>query len=553
MDMKYSIGIDYGSLSGRCVLTRLSDGMIMASAVSVYKHAVMSDRLPSGTKLDQDWALQHPQDYLDVLSETIPAVIREAGTDPEDIVGIGIDFTSCTVLPLGKDGQPLCFAEPDNPHAYVKLWKHHAAQEEADLINSIAEKRGEPFLKRYGGRISSEWLFPKLLQILREDEGTYSRIDCFIEACDWIVYVLSGSLTRNESATGYKAIWSRKDGFPSEDFLAALDERFRYAVRDKMKGRIVPIGTCVGRILPEMADKLGLSRNTAICSGHLDAACSLIGAGIKEPGNMLAVVGTSTCHMIIGRNEHEVPGMCGYVYGGMNPDAYGYEAGQSCVGDHFQWLEENCIPGEYFREASERDISIFQLLAEKAGAKKPGESGLVALDWWNGNRSILVDGQLSGMLLGCTLQTKVEDIYRALVEATAFGTRIIIDTFNANGVPVNAFYCSGGIARKDPFVMQIYADVLGMDVHVVEAKENAALSASILGAVAAGKAGGGYGDVYSAMENMAHRSRGVYAPNDRNHRVYDELYEEYKTLYDYFGRQNHAMRRLKHIAEQNRS
>ena len=193
MDMKYSIGIDYGSLSGRCVLTRLSDGMIMASAVSVYKHAVMSDRLPSGTKLDQDWALQHPQDYLDVLSETIPAVNREAGADPEDIVGIGIDFTSCTVLPLGKDGQPLCFAEPDNPHAYVKLWKHHAAQEEADLINSIAEKRGETFLKRYGGRISSEWLFPKLLQILREDEGTYSRIDCFIEACDWHLYIFCPS------------------------------------------------------------------------------------------------------------------------------------------------------------------------------------------------------------------------------------------------------------------------------------------------------------------------------------------------------------------------
>ena len=546
--MKYSIGIDFGSLSGRAVLTRVSDGVIVASAVSKYKHGVMSEFLPSGVRLEQDWALQDPHDYLEVLCETIHSVINESGVSSSDVVGIGIDFTSCTVLPLGKDLKPLSFSEPDNPHAYVKLWKHHAAQEEADLINDIAEKRGESFLSRYGGKISSEWLFPKLLQILREDEPTYARISCFIEACDWIVYVLSGRLTRNEAATGYKAIWSKKEGFPSDDFLGALDERFRHVVEEKITGEIVPIGIRVGKILPEIAEWLGLNKDVEISSGHLDAACSLIGAGIKESGNMLAVVGTSTCHMIIGTDERKVPGMCGYVYGGMNPDVYGYEAGQSCVGDHFQWLVENCITEEYVNEASKAGMSIFSLLAEEASKKKPGASGLIALDWWNGNRSILVDGSLTGLLLGCTLQTKAEDIYRALVEATAFGTRIIIDTFNDNGIPVNVFSCSGGIARKDAFVMQIYADVLGIDVHVVESKENAALSASILGAVAAGI----YKNVYAAMDSMSNRQRKIFHPNQANHIIYNEIYEEYKELYDYFGRKNHVMKKLKYISEKNR-
>ena len=546
--MKYTLGIDFGTLSGRCVLVNIENGEIIASAISEYSHAVMSRSLPCGRKLGIDWALQHPQDYLDVLFETIPAVIKESGVSGEDIIGIGIDFTACTVLPLDINGTPLCFLPKykSNPHAYVKLWKHHAAQRQANLINEIAEKRNEPFLKRYGGKISSEWLFPKLLQILQEDPLLYEEIDCFLEACDWITFYLTGNLVRNEASLGFKAIWSKIEGFPSSSFFKAIDPNFS-DVLDKMKGEIVPIATSVGLIHEELAQQLGLSSTVHVSSGHMDAACSLLGTGINEQGTMLAVMGTSTCHMLLGNYEKYVPGICGYVYGGFNPDYYGYEAGQSCVGDHFQWFVENCIPTSYLESAETLNISIYQHLANLASRKQVGETGLIALDWWNGNRSILVDGQLSGVLIGCTLETLPEDIYRALMEATAFGTRIIIENYIQHDIDIKQLYCSGGIAKKDSFMMQIYADVLGMPVYVVQAKENAALSASILGALAA-KTNGGYSTVDEAINHMAHRETEQFIPNSQNHVIYNALYKEYQTLHDYFGNgENQIMKSLKKL------
>ncbi|MPM33440.1 Ribulokinase [bioreactor metagenome] len=554
--MKYSIGIDYGSLSGRCVLVNVDNGEIVASVVSEYSHAVMDRALPSGKRLGTDWALQHPQDYLDVLYDTIPKVMNESGVSGEDIIGIGIDFTACTVLPLNKDGIPLSFIPKyiNNPHAYVKLWKHHASQAQADLINEIATVRNESFLKRYGGKISSEWLFPKLLQILQEDPELYDEIDCFIEACDWIVYYLTGNLVRNESSLGFKAMWSKKEGFPSSDFFKAVDTRFTH-VLDKLKGEITPVATSAGTIKQDIAHCLGISELAHVSSAHMDAACSFLGAGINKAGSMLAVMGTSTCHMLLGKDEKYVPGICGYVDGGFNPGFFGYEAGQSCVGDHFQWFVENCIPSSYSIEAEKQNLSIFQYLGKLASKKRVGESGLIALDWWNGNRSILVDGQLSGVIVGYTLQTQPEDIYRSLIEATAFGTKVIIDNYRKHDIKINQLYCSGGIAKKDPYMMQIYADVLGTSVYVVQAKENAALSASILGALAA-KNNGGYESVDEAIAHMAHRETKQYLPNSDNYETYKILYKEYCILHDYFGYGNNpvmkTLKKLKVLMEKDR-
>lgn len=547
---KYTIGIDFGSLSGRCVLVDLETGREASTAVCEYAHKVMDTSLPDGTPLQIGWALQHPQDYLEVLRTTVREVIEQANIQPQQIIGVGVDFTSCTVLPIMMDGTPLCFLKEyeHNPHAYVKLWKHHAAQQEADDLNRIAAERGEPFLARYGNKISSEWLFPKLWQILREAPDVYEKMDCFIEATDWIVMQLTGKMIRNTCSAGYKAIWNKKEGYPSKQFFKALDPRLENVVEEKLKGTIQSIGTKAGEITPEAAELTGLCEHTAVAVAHLDAAGSMVGAGITESGTMLAVMGTSTCHMLIGDSEHNVPGICGWVEDGLIPGKIGYEAGQSCVGDHFQWFIENCISAEYGEDAKRAGKNIFQYLSTLAAKKLPGETGLVALDWWNGNRSVLVDGELSGVLVGCTLQTKPEDIYRALVEATAYGTRKIIETCTTNGVDIHTLVAAGGIAQKDPFLMQIYADIVGMDILIAGSSQNPALSSAIWGSLAAGSDRGGFDDLTEAVKVLSNQKDTVYHPIPENKKVYDQLYYEYELLHDYFGRgQNNVMKRLKKI------
>ena len=550
---KYTIGIDYGTLSGRCVLVDVQTGQEVAECVSEYAHKVMDSHLPDGTPLGIDWALQHPEDYLDVLRVTIRGVIEKAGINASQIVGVGVDFTSCTILPIKMDGTPLCFMDKyaSNPNAYVKLWKHHAAQVEADELNRIAKDRGESFLSRYGGKISSEWLFPKLWQILKQDPQLYDEMDCFIEAGDWVVMCLTGKMTRNTCAAGYKAIWSKREGYPSKDFFKALDPRMENVVEEKLRGEIVAIGTKVGEITPAAAELTGLCPGTAVAAAHLDAGGALPGAGICSTGVMLALMGTSTCHMMLGEGERYVPGICGYAEDGMIRGYVGYEAGQSCVGDHFQWMTENCVPPHYFEAAAKEGKNIHAYLSEKAAQLLPGESGLVALDWWNGNRSILVDGKLSGLIIGCNLQTKPEEIYRALVEATAFGTRMIIENYEEHDVPVQDLVIAGGIAQKNPFIMQLYADITGKEIKIAGSTQNSALSCAIWGAVAAGKDQGGYDTLEDAVERMANKMDKSYVPNKANSEAFTALYEEYKILHDYFGRgANDVMKRLKNLSEQ---
>lgn len=549
---RYSIGIDYGTLSGRALLIDVETGEELASSVYEYPHAVMDRELPCGKDLPQDWALQHPQDYLEVLSHTVPAVLKEAGISPEKVIGLGTDFTACTILPVKADGTPLCFLKEyqAEPHAYVKLWKHHGAQDQARRLTAAAKARGEGWLPNYGGKISSEWALPKIWQVLEEAPELYEAADQFIEAADWIVWQLTGKKTRNACSAGYKALWNKRTGYPSKEFFTALDPKLSHVVEEKLGAEIVPLGQRAGGITPEMAQLTGLKAGTAVAVGNVDAHVCVPAAGIDGPAKMLAILGTSTCHMMLASEEKQAPGMCGVVEDGILPGYFGYEAGQSCVGDLFAWFLENCLPASYYEEAKKEKQNIHAYLRKKAQNQKPGESGLLALDWWNGNRSVLVDADLTGMLLGMTLQTKPEEIYRALIEATAYGTRVLVENYREHGLPVKEFFASGGISWKDPMTMQIYADVLNMPVKIVGTLQGPAYGSALFGAVAAGREKGGFEDIFSAARRLGKVKDTLYRPIPENAVVYDALYREYCLLHDYFGRGvNDVMKRLKSIRQ----
>ena len=548
---KYSIGIDFGTESGRAVLVDVSDGREVASSVFQYVNGVIDEHLPgSNIRLEPDWALQDPNDYLEVFKNTIPAVLKESGVDAEDVIGLGTDFTACTMMPTKQDGTPLCFMPEwrDEPHTWVKLWKHHAAQPEANKLNEIAREQGFTFLNRYGGKISSEWLVPKIWQILDEAPQIYDEADRFIEAADWVIWMLTGVETRNSCTAGYKAIWSKKDGYPPKEFFRALDPRMENLVDEKLSRAIASLGDQAGKLTAEAAGWTGLKEGTAVAVANVDAHVSVPAATVVDVGQMVIIMGTSNCHMVLGNEERIVPGMCGYVEDGIIPGFFGYEAGQSCVGDHFAWFVENCVPAAYLQEAGERGVDIHALLEEKASHLFPGESGLLALDWWNGNRSVLVDVDLTGLLIGQTLATTPEEIYRALIEATAYGTRTIIETFNENGVPVREIVATGGLPDRNKLLMQIYADVTGLEIKVAAAQQTPALGSAMFGAVAADKDLGGYDSIFDASKAMAHLRDEVYRPNLSAKDVYDRLYAEYVSLHDYFGRgENDVMKRLKKV------
>jgi L-ribulokinase len=550
--IKYTIGIDFGTESGRALLVNVANGDEVATFVHPYAHGVIDEKLPgTDIRLEPDWALQDPNDYLEVFKHAVPAVLKDTGIDPEDVIGIGIDFTACTMLPTRADGTPLCFLPEyrNQPHAWVKLWKHHAAQPEANKINATAREMGEAWLDRYGGKISSEWFFSKTLQILDEAPEIYAAADRLLEAADWVVWRLTGMEKHNSCTAGYKAMWSKREGYPPDSYFAALDPRLKHVIDEKMSRTIYPIGESAGGLTPQAASWTGLKPGTAVAIANVDAHVAVPAATVTEPGRMVMIMGTSICHMVLGHDEHLVPGICGYVEDGIIPGLFGYEAGQSCVGDHFAWFVENCVPGTYEREAASRGLNIHQLLEEKAARLKPGESGLIALDWWNGNRSVLVDVDLTGLLLGMTLATKPEEIYRALIEATAYGTRKIIETLDENGVPVTELIGTGGLPDRNHLLMQIYADVTGRQLRVAAAKQTSAMGSAMFGAVAAGKAAGGYDSIFEASKKMAHlRHDEIYSPNPDAKRIYDRLYAEYSRLHDTFGRgANDVMKRLKQL------
>ena len=542
----YVIGVDFGTLSARAVVVAVADGREPGSAVHDYAHAVVVDALPNHphVRLGPDWALQVPGDYLDALRHTVRAAVEAAGVDPGQVIGIGVDFTACTMLPTTVDGTPLCelneFA--DRPHAYVKLWRHHAAQPQADRINALAEERNEKWLARYGGLISSEWEFAKGLQVLEEDPEIYARMDRWVEAADWIIWQLTGTYLRNACTAGYKGIY--QDGaYPTPDFLAALNPEFEEFVSTKLDQPIGQLGDRAGALTEQAARWTGLPEGIAVAVGNVDAHVTSAAGDALAPGQMVAIMGTSTCHVMNGDVLREVPGMCGVVDGGIVAGSWGYEAGQSGVGDIFGHFVSHFVPAESAEAAAAEGISVHEHLSRLSSQDPPGGHGLLALDWQSGNRSVLVNHELSGVLVGETLATRPEHVYRALLEATAFGTRTIIETFNDAGVPVTELIVVGGLL-KNALLMQIYADITRLPLSVIRTEQGSAVGSAIHAAVAAGA----YPDVRAAAARMGGAEPEVYRPDPEASAVYDELFAEYTKLHDYFGRGgNDVMFRLRAI------
>ncbi|MBR6514176.1 MAG: ribulokinase [Clostridia bacterium] len=541
---KYSIGIDFGTLSGRAILVDVSDGSEIAEATLEYKHGVMDEYLcDSDIKLPSDYALQHPLDYIDVIEYCIPKIIKDTGVHKSDIIGIGVDFTSCTVIPTYGDGSPLCLSQEFNnvPDAYVKLWKDHSSLPYANKLTELAKTKGYDFIQRYGGAISSEWLIPKIWHILDNSPDVYKSAEYFIEAADWIVWQLTGIQARSSCTCGYKAMWHHSEGYPQSSFFEMLDPKFSDLLSNKLNAPILPLGTKVGRLTEYWADKLGLSTDTAVAVGNIDGHATVPALKVTKPGQLLMILGTSACFMTLDQRELEVREIAGYVKDGMIPGFYGYEAGQACMGDHFAWFIKNMMPYEYKLEAQRLGKSDIVHMFDLAADLNPGENGLIALDWWNGNRALPCKEGLCGTIIGMNLSTKPEHIFRALVEATAFGARKIIDNYRKYGLEINVIHAAGGIAEKNPFVMQLYADVLDMDIKISGSPQAAALGAAIFGAVA----GGAYDSVTDASDKMGKLKDIVYKPDSTHRDVYDALYKEYCRLYDHFGRDSDTMSKIK--------
>ena len=544
MSGPYVVGVDFGTLSGRALVVAVQDGEELASAVHEYRHAVLTEALPStpGSPLPPDWALQVPSDYVDVLRNAVPDAVRAAGIDPADVIGIATDFTACTMVPTLADGTPLSELPRfvDRPHAYVKLWRHHAAQAQADRINALAETRQESWLPRYGGLISSEWEFAKGLQILEEDPEVYVAMERWVEAADWIVWQLSGSYVRNACSAGYKGML--QDGnYPGDAFLAGLNPLFVDFVSAKLDQPIGQLGRAAGTLTAEAAGWTGLPEGIAVAVGNVDAHVTAPAAQAVDAGQMVAIMGTSTCHVMSSGVQREVPGMCGVVDGGIVPGSWGYEAGQSGVGDIFGWFVEHGVPAYVRAAADAAGVGVHEHLTALAATQAVGAHGLVALDWHSGNRSVLVDHELTGLIVGQTLATRPEDVYRALIEATAFGTRTIIETFNASGVPVDELIIAGGLS-KNPLLMQIYSDVTRLPLSVIGSTQGPALGSALHAAVAAGA----YADIRAAAKAMGSLNRAVVLPDEGRSKVYDRLFAEYTTLHDHFGRGgNDVMHRLR--------
>ncbi len=547
---RYTVGIDYGTLSGRAVLMDIESGEVIASSVCEYPNGVIDESLSSGRLLPKNTALQDAEDYVCVLKTVIRNVITDSGIDEKQIVGMGFDFTGCTLIPVDEDMRPLMFREEyrDEPHAYVKLWKHNSCQNECNEINRVALECGEKWLSRYGGKTSSGWMFPKILQILREAPQVYEQTDKFLNTADWITYLLTGQVTNSASFAGFKELWNEENGFPSNEFFGKISPKMENIIGTKICDKVIPMDSIAGYITKEAAELTGLPEGIPVATPILDAHASIPAAGLTEEGVLMVIFGTSAVYVVHSREKTDVPGICGYMKDGIIPDLYSYEASQASCGDHLDWFVKNCLPEEYTRAASSEGVNIHKYLRERAQKLSVGESGLLYLDWQNGNRSILADSSLSGALFGLTLRTRPEDIYRALIEGTVFGARTIIENFEKNGIRIKKIIASGGIAEKDELFMQICADVLNREITVSDAKMSASKGSAIYASVAAGA----YGSITEASDKLGVKSGKRYFPIAENAVIYDRLYSEYSRLHEYFGRgENDLLRELRNIGKIN--
>ena len=540
---RYTIGIDFGTLSARAVALELATGREAAQAVFEYPHGVMDETLPDGTALPPQFALQHPQDYLDALKATVGGVLETIPA--QEVAGICLDFTTCTVVCIDEAGVPLCM-KPEfahDPHAYVKLWKHHGAVKQAQLFDKVAAQRGEKWPDYCGGTSSSEWLFPKILETAQEAPAVFANTHRFCEAVDWLSLVLTGNETHNPCCAGLKGYWSRQLGFPDNDFFRAVDPVLDGIVGTRVCPTVDRVDTPAGYLTAEGAALTGLPKGTVVAMPVGDAHAAMPALNVTGEGQCMLVIGTSGVLMVNTKEAVAVPGICALTDRGIFPDLCSMEAGQAGLGDCFDWFVTHCVPERYRQEAREKNMSIHQLLRSKAEKLRPGQSRLVALDWWNGNRSILKNDGLSGLILGMNMQTRPEEIYRALIEATAFGLRVIVENYEKYGVAIGDICAAGGIAMKDPMLMQIYADVLDRTMTVGDSDQAGALGSAMYAAVAAGA----FPDIAAAAAKYAKPVKATYTPKAENVAVYDALYAEYRKLHNYFGTENKVMDRLYEI------
>ena len=525
-NIKAALGLDFGTESVRAMLVDLR-GNELASVAVKYPHGQIIESLPgSKRKLPPPYALQHPLDWLGSAAQAARSARRKAKIGAADVIGIGVDFTSCTMLPTKRDGTPLCML-PEfaaEPLAWPKLWKHHGAQAQTDRLNAVARRRGEKFLSRYGGVIGLEWFFPKMLETLEGAPSAYAAADVWLEAGDWFVWQLVGgaadTLARSTCQAGYKGLWSASDGYPSEAFLRAVHPKFARVVQDKMPGRLLAPGVAAGGLTSAMGEKFGLRAGTPVSAATIDAHAGVPGAGATEAGTLVMVMGTSSCHMLNSLAERRVAGVAGVVREGILPGYLGYETGQAAVGDAFDWLRK--LTGQ----------PDFVALGREAAALPPGADGVRCMDWFNGCRTPLMDGGLKGAFTGLALHHRPAHLYRALLEASAFGVRWIVELLRDGGVPVRKFVATGGLPHHNPLVVQVYADVLGEPIAVHPSRQGPALGSAILGALAAGA----FKSPADAIRAMAVRKEAAVFKPDRAHLTrYRALYREYRRLGDFLS------------------
>ncbi len=518
---RVALGLDFGTESVRALLVDIQGGELASIAVA-YPHGQIVERLPGSDRdLPPLYALQHPLDWLEAAAKATNAVIRKAKVASTSIVGIGVDFTSCTMLPTKRDGTPLCLLKEyaAEPLAWPKLWKHHGALKQTDRINSVALARNEAFLSRYGGVVGLEWFFPKMFETLEAAPKIFRATDIWLEAGDWFVWQLIGgpadSLPRSTCQAGYKGMWNAADGYPSSAFLKAIHPSLENVVPEKMPGRMIAPGVAAGGLTRDMAKKFGLSEGTPVSAAIIDAHAGVPGAGAATSGTLVMVMGTSSCHMLNSEVEKSVPGVAGVVKDGILPGYYGYETGQAAVGDAFDWLRR--LTGH----------KNFAKLGSDASKLAPGADGVLCVDWFHGCRTPLMDGNLKGAFVGLGLQHRPEHLYKAVLEGSAFGLRWIVELLREGGVEVKKFVATGGLPHHNPLMVQVYSDVLGESILVHPSKQGPALGAAILGSLAAGI----FSSPKAAIRAMATPRDGdaaIYKPDRNNRKTYDGLYREYR-------------------------
>lgn len=527
MTIPISLGLDFGTESVRAILVDAS-GKQRGLAACDYASGQITEKLPgTDNPLPPRYALQDPADWIESAVEAARSAITQADVDPSEVVGIGVDFTSCTMLPVTREGIPLCQLDSlrGTPLAWPKLWKHHGALDQTERMNSVATGRQETFLGRYGGIIGLEWFFPKILETAEQAPEIAAAADLWLEAGDWLVWKLVGgtaeSLTRSTCQAGYKAMWSRDEGYPSQEYFAAVHPYLADVVANRLPGVMRSPGESAGGLTPEMAERLGLIVGTPVSTAIIDAHAAVPGVGAADPATLVMVLGTSSCHMLNATRLVDIPGVAGVVEGGILPGLFGYETGQAAVGDAFAWLLRLL------------NLDDFEDLSHAAMKLPPGADGVCCVDWMNGCRTPLMDGGVRGAFAGLGLEHGPAHLYLSLMEASAFGLRWIVELLSDGGVPIDRLIATGGLPHHNRAFVEVYADVLGMPIEIHPSTQGPAVGAAVLGMIAAGQDKSGLATVSDAALAMAGASQTdsvIIEPRPQRHRAYQSLYQKYRRL-----------------------